>query len=297
MIRYPEQVRIVEVSPRDGLQSEEEILSLEDKVEWIKGLVNCGYQAIEIGSLVNYKRVPQLQQTDKVFEALRANNKHKNCQFFVLIGNIKYLQLAIELGVKNVSLMCSASNTFSLKNSHRSLEESFIQLESMVKLCRQHNVFIRVYLSCSFDCPYEGEIAPSRVIQCVDRILATGCDEISLADTTGKATILQIESSLTKCLDIIPAQHLAVHFHNTYLQALANTLLSLQLGVINIDTSVGGLGGCPFSPDPLAPADKGNLSTESLLFMLDGLNIQTGVDKQKVETMKQRVFTLLKRLN
>ncbi|VAW65096.1 Hydroxymethylglutaryl-CoA lyase [hydrothermal vent metagenome] len=285
MDSLPAKIRIVEVAPRDGLQALKKLLTLEQKIDWVNRLSECGYSAIEIGSLVNHKLVPQMQQTDELFRAIK---KSSDCQYLVLIGNLKWLKYAIDLGVKHVSFMCSASNSFSEKNMHQTLDENLRGLTSMLELARQHKLFVRVYLSCSFDCPCEGRMDERIVSSIVERIWQTGCDEISLSDTTGKAQIVQIQNLLENCMKLMPPGHLAVHFHNNQAQALANALVSLQMGVTSIDSAAGGLGGCPFISHA-----KGNLATEHLLYMLQGMNIDTGIDNEKVLKTSQYILPLL----
>lgn len=295
IIKYPDEVKIYELGARDGLQSEKKILSVDEKVRYINGLSKCGYKAIEVGSLVNTKLIPQMSKTDNVFMKL---DKKPECQYFVLVGSSKYLLTALEAGVKNISFMASASNLFSLKNTHFTLAESVKILGEMLKICQKNNIYTRVYISCCFDCPYQGKIEHGVVNEVIDKLIQLGCDELSLADTTGKATILQVEHLLNASMKKLPLEKLAVHFHNSYSQAMVNTLVSLQMGVINVDSSVGELGGCPYAKNPLVPREhQGNLGTEALLYMLDGLNINTGVSIEKVLTMKQYIFKVLNRTN
>jgi len=283
--QYVGRIRVVEVAPRDGLQAVQQQLTLQQKIDWVNSLSACGYQAIETGSLVNQKRVPQMQQTDALFKAI---NKSESCQYFVLVGNLKWLQYAIDLGVRHVSFMCSASNAFSEKNTCQTLDENMLRLKYMLKLSRKYNLFVRVYLSCSFDCPYEGRMQEKWVSQRIETLWSMGCDEISLSDTTGRAQVLQVQYLIEHCLKFMPASNLAVHFHNNQGQALANALASLQMGITSIDSAVGGLGGCPFIPHA-----EGNLATEDLLYMLKGVNAQTGIDEEKVLMVKQDIFQLL----
>jgi len=292
---YPDQVKIYELGARDGLQAEKKILTVEEKVSWINGLTSCGYQAIEVGSLVNTKLIPQMVDTDKVFLSI---DRKPECQYFVLVGNKKYLHTALDIGVRNISLMGSASNLFSLENTHITLSESLTKIGEMLRVCKENNIYTRVYVSCCYDCPYQGAIDNKEVIDVIDRLMQLGCDELSLADTTGKATIIQVEHLLEASMKIVPLEKLAVHFHNTYSQAMVNTLVSLQMGVNKVDSSVGELGGCPYAKNPLvSPEHQGNLGTEALLFMLHGLNINTGVSSEKVREMKQYAFNALNRTN
>ncbi len=285
MQAYKNRVRVVEVGPRDGLQAVQKQLTLQQKVDWVNRLSACGYKAIETGSLVNQKRLPQMRETDKLFKAIR---KFDDCQYFVLVGNLKWLKYAIDLGVKHVSLMCSASGSFSEKNTGKTLDENIFVLEPMLKLAKQHKLFVRVYLSCSFDCPDEGRIKAHVVSAIVEKIWALGCDEITLSDTTGKAQVLQIQHLIENCLKFMPVKNLAVHFHNNQAQALVNALVSLQMGVTSIDSAVGGLGGCPFISHA-----EGNLATEDLLYMLQGMNIDSGIDREKTLKTRQYIFQLL----
>ncbi len=284
-INYPQQVNVIEVGPRDGLQAEHHVLSLPQKISWLGSLLDVGYPVIEIGSLVNPRLVPQMSDTDLLFEKIPHDTSSR---LMVLVGNIHWLQKAIDIGVHQVSLLCSASETFAQKNIHRSIDESLRNISDMLSLAKQHDIFVRCYLSCSYDCPYEGQIAVKSSAHRIHQLLEMGCDQVAIADTTGRATPVVVEELLTQFDSDIRQQKLAVHFHDTYGQALANVVVSLQSGVTNVDSSIGGLGGCPY-----APGAAGNLATQNLVYMLHGMGINTGIDEARLHACNDLVRNYL----
>jgi hydroxymethylglutaryl-CoA lyase len=272
--RYPKRVRIVEVSPRDGLQNEKLIVSVQDKVDLIDALGAAGLRTIEVGSFVSPKWVPQMADTAQVLARIQRN---PNVSYPVLVPNLKGLQAAIDSAVTEIAVFAAASETFSQKNINCSIDESLIRLRSVAEGALARGVKVRGYLSCSLGCPYEGEIPPFAVARVVRELYALGCYEISLGDTIGVGTPIKAQAMLSTVADSIAIENLAVHFHDTYGQALANILACLQLGVAVVDTSVAGLGGCPY-----APGAAGNVATEDVVYMLNGMDIETGVDLQKL---------------
>ncbi len=284
MTDYPAYVELIEVGPRDGLQAESRLLDLAQKKAWLDTLAQCGYSLLEVGSLVNPRLVPQMADTAELFERLDSQADN----LMLLVGNLRWLSEAADIGVKRVSMLASASETFALKNINRTLAQNLHDLSEMLSLCRQHGITSRVYISCSFHCPYEGNISAQQLISVLQPLVDMGCDEVSLADTTGHATPLQLLQLFQSLDNTLTKDRLALHFHNTRGQALSNALISLQHGFYRFDTSVAGLGGCPY-----APGAKGNLATEELLFMLDGLGIRHGVSVDCVNRAKQQILEIL----
>ncbi|MBL4762444.1 MAG: hydroxymethylglutaryl-CoA lyase, partial [Gammaproteobacteria bacterium] len=270
----PKKVILHDVSPRDGLQSIKQELSIAQKIELINDLSDAGLPSIEIGAFVNKDAVPQLADTDEVFSALK---DHPDCVYSALLANQQGMQRALQSGVKKVALLTAASETFCKKNTHCTIAESIQRIHALVPLAKQQGVLVRVYISCSFFCPYEGEINSDSVLAMVKQLWSLGIDEIALADTPGQATAWQVSRLVKQCLAHVPAEHIALHFHDTYGQALANIYASLQLGISTVDSSIAGLGGCPY-----APGASGNVATEDLLYLLQGLDIESGVDMGKL---------------
>lgn len=271
---FPSFVKIVEVSPRDGLQNEVKTLATEVKIDFINQLSATGLTVIEATSFVSPKWIPQLADSSAVFQGII---KQKGVAYPVLIPNLKGLEAALAVGVQEIAVFTTPSEQFSQHNTNCSVAESLTHITEVVTLAKEQHLRIRAYLSCVLGCPYEGEIAPEKVASLAAQLLKMGCDEISLGDTIGVGTPLKTQNLLTTVTKQVPIQHLAVHFHDTYGQALANIYVALEAGVAIIDSSVAGLGGCPY-----AHGASGNVATEDVLYMLQGMNIKTGVDLTKV---------------
>jgi len=272
--RYPKSVRIVDVSPRDGLQNEKTVVSVETKVALIDALSATGLHAIEAGSFVSPKWVPQMSETAEVLARIQ---KTAGVSYPVLVPNLKGLQNALDAGVQQIAVFAAASESFSQKNTNCSIADSLIRLRVVAEHALAQGLQVRGYVSCALGCPYEGDVPPSAVARVACELQAMGCFEISLGDTIGVGTPLRAQQMLRAVADSIPIENLAVHFHDTYGQALANILACLQVGVAVIDSSVSGLGGCPY-----APGAAGNVATEDVVYMLNGMGIETGVDLQKL---------------
>lgn len=285
--RWPKQVKIVEVAPRDGLQSEKTPLSVKQRVAFINALSEAGMPAIEVGSFVSAEKVPSMALSDEVFQKI---NQKAGVEYPVLVPNRQGFERARDLGVKYISIFTAASETFCLHNINCSIEESYNRFAAFLPDARAEGMRIRGYVSCVAGCPYEGEISPERVSMVVGNLLNMGCDEISLGDTIGVGTPGQIETLLDNLS--APVEKLAVHFHNTYGQALANILIALEKGVTIIDSSSSGLGGCPY-----APGASGNVATEDVVYMLQGMGIKTGVDLSRVLEASRPVNKALGREN
>jgi hydroxymethylglutaryl-CoA lyase len=267
---YPQSVRIVEVGPRDGLQNEQIAVDVSTKVELINQLTAAGLNYIEAGSFVSPKWVPQMVGSDEVFAQLCSTS---GVTYGALTPNLQGLQRAIQCGVKEVAVFAAGSETFSQKNINCSIAESLERFRPVTQLAAASGITVRGYISCAFGCPYEGTVDSQLILDIALQLIAMGCYEVSLGDTIGVATAATTEDQLKTLLTQIPSQKLAVHMHDTYGQALANILLALQMGIAVIDSSVAGLGGCPY-----AKGATGNVATEDVVYLLDGLGIEHGVD-------------------
>lgn len=285
----PNTVEIVEVSPRDGLQNEQRCLSSTQRANLVVELAAAGLQKIECGSFVSPKWVPQMANTDDVI-ALCANDIGDNCSLSALTPNIRGATDALATNVNEIAVFTATSNTFTRKNQGCNIEQTLQQISDIVNLAKQKNVPVRGYLSCITDCPYEGHISPQVTAEIAQHLIQLGCYQVSLGDTTGVASAACIEKVLNQTSKYISPSKLAGHFHNTMGQALANTLTALQMGVRVFDSSVAGLGGCPF-----AGGDNGNLASEDLVYFLHKMNIDTGVDLNKLIAVGHNISQLLGR--
>ncbi len=285
----PKSVQIVEVGPRDGLQNEKTSLSAQDKITFINQLSQVGFKRIEAGSFVSPKWVPQMASSDEV---MRAIERVKDVRYSALTPNMKGLELAMQANVQEVAVFGAASQSFSQKNINCSIEESLERFLPVVEHAKNHNIPVRGYVSCVLGCPYEGDIAVADVKNVSKALLDMGCYEISLGDTIGVGTPIKTKALIETCLEIIPSDQLAVHFHDTYGQALANILTALQLGVHIVDSSVAGLGGCPY-----AKGASGNVASEDVVYMLHNMGIDTGIDLSKLVAVGKNISSLLKRPN
>ncbi len=271
----PTKVTICEVGPRDGLQNEQTVLPLEVKAEFIERLVDAGHTLVETTSFVHPKWVPQLADAE---DLLRRINLSPGVRYPVLVPNERGLARAQALGVRDIAVFASVTETFARRNLNRSVGESLEMFAPVVAAAREAGMAVRGYLSMCFGDPWEGEVTVEQVVPVATRLMALGCTELSLGDTIGVATPGRVGALLDALTAAgVPIGTIAVHFHDTYGQALANNLVALSRGVTTVDAAAGGLGGCPF-----AGSATGNLATEDLLWQLDGLGIETGVDLRKV---------------
>ncbi len=268
----PSKVKIVEVGPRDGLQNESQIVTATDKVELIKQLTTAGLQYIEVGSFVHPKKIPQMANCDEMFDLL-GKIKYSGVTYAALTPNMKGYQRALAAGADEVAIFSAASESFSQKNTNCSIAETFDRFTPLVEAAKNDGIKVRGYISCVVACPYEGEISTDKVVDVADRLFQMGCYEISLGDTIGKATAAPFCEMISRVSQRVAIKHLAVHCHDTYGQALTNIYAALQLGIATVDSSVAGLGGCPF-----APGASGNVATEDVVYLLNGLDIDTGID-------------------
>ncbi|KAG9553579.1 aldolase, partial [Aureobasidium melanogenum] len=270
-------VRIVEVGPRDGLQNIKDVVPTATKIELINRLAQTGLRTIEATSFVSPKWVPQLSDAKTVMESMKLSVAKGDISFPVLVPNMKGLEAALALDVKEIGIFLSATEGFSRNNINCSVEESLVRAQAVIERAREQNVRVRGYLSCVVDCPYDGRTSPLVVLKMAKKMLEMGCFEISLGDTTGTATPQDIRRLLEVLLKEIPAAKLAGHFHDSYGQAIANVKEAYRLGIRAFDSSVGGLGGCPYSPGA-----KGNVATEDIVWTFESMGIDTGVNLAKL---------------
>lgn len=265
-----EQIRLVEVGPRDGLQNEAHPLGIADRVTMIKGLIAAGLTTIEAGSFVSPKWVPQMAGSAEVFAHLP---RREELNFPMLVPNMKGFEAACDAGVREIAIFASASESFSQKNINCSIAESFERFIPVMEGAKAAGIRVRGYVSCVLGCPYEGAVKLSAVTSVAKRLYQMGCYEISLGDTIGTGTPRAAAAMVRATAEEMPIEALALHEHNTYGQALANILACIDVGVRVFDASVGGLGGCPY-----AKGATGNVATEELVYMLEGMGINTGID-------------------
>lgn len=270
----PPEVRIFEVGPRDGLQNEPADLPTETKIELIDMLSHAGLKAIEAASFVSPKWMPRMADGAAVLAAIERKG---GVRYSALTPNLRGFEDAIAAGADEVAVFAAASETFSHKNINCSIAESLKRFEPVCEAAGGRGVPVRGYISCVLGCPYEGEIEISAVVDVAARLVEIGCHEISLGDTIGVGTPLDTRRMIEQVAEAVPVARLAVHFHDTYGQALANILTSLELGIGIVDSSVGGLGGCPY-----AKGATGNVATEDVIYMLDGMGVETGVELREI---------------
>jgi len=274
MSTLPKSVKIVEVGPRDGLQNEKGVISAADKIRFIDLLSHTGLRTIEATSFVSPKWVPQLADADEVYKGIQ---KKPGVHYPVLVPNEKGMERALAAGVKEIAVFTAASESFNQKNINASIAESIERFKPVMAMAAKADVKVRGYISTVIGCPYEGAIKPEAVAKVAKELAAIGCYEISLGDTIGVGTPVKAQAMLEAAAAEVPMERLAVHFHDTYGQALANIHACLELGVAVVDSSTSGLGGCPY-----AKGATGNVATEDVLFMLTGMDIDTGVDMAKL---------------
>jgi isopropylmalate/homocitrate/citramalate synthase len=285
-MKLPARVKVVEVGPRDGLQNEAVAVSVEDRVAFCLALIDAGIRVVEPGAFVSPKWVPQMAGSEDVFKALPRDR----ALLPMLVPNRQGYERALGAGVSAIAIFTAASDGFNRKNTNATIDESIRRFEEFTGDARSAGMFIRGYISTCFGCPYEGRVEPAKVATVARRLVDLGCDEISLGDTIGVAVPSQVDEVIAAVSAHVGVERLAVHFHDTRGTALANVLRALQLGVATVDSSAGGLGGCPY-----APGASGNLATEDLLYMLHGMGIETGVDLDKVAAASRLIARRLAR--
>jgi hydroxymethylglutaryl-CoA lyase len=279
-----EPVRIIEMGPRDGLQNEKTPVSVADRIAFIEALVGAGLHTVEVGAFVSPKAIPQMVGSDQV---LRGVN-HLAGEFHVLVPNEKGYEAAHAAGARVISVFAAASEGFSRANINCSIAESIERFKPVVARAKADGIKVRGYISCVLGCPFDGEIKPQAVEGVAKQLWELGCYEISLGDTIGVGTPLKAKEMLRVVAGSVPIGNLAMHFHDTYGQALANLYAGMEEGVRVIDSAAGGLGGCPF-----APGATGNVATEDVVYMLEGMGIATGVDMTKLLAATNEVSRLL----
>lgn len=279
-------VRIVEVGPRDGLQNEKIPVSVEDRIAFVKALVGAGLHTVEVGSFVSPKAIPKMQGSDQVFLGV----KDLPGEFHVLVPNEKGYEAAKAVGAKVVAVFASASEGFSRANINCSVEESIERFRPVISRAQADGIRVRGYVSCVLGCPYDGEVDLQAVVDVTTTLWDLGCYEVSLGDTIGVGTPRKARALLRACAEAVPMHGLAMHFHDTYGQALANIYAGLEEGCRVIDSAAGGLGGCPY-----APGATGNVGTEDVVYMLEGMGIATSVDMEKLLAATNTISALIGR--
>ncbi|HXM18022.1 MAG TPA: hydroxymethylglutaryl-CoA lyase [Candidatus Tumulicola sp.] len=274
LAKLPKRVTIVEVGPRDGLQNEKAQIPTDVKVRFIDALSDAGLPVIEATSFVSSSAIPQLADADEV---MRRIQRKVGVRYSVLVPNEKGLERALATNAQEIAVFTAASETFNKHNINATIAESIERFKPVVEKALAHKIRVRGYISTCFGCPYEGAIAPAKVLDVASRLVALGIDELSIGDTIGVATPKQVYELTDELLARIDRGRLAMHFHDTRGTALANVVAAIEMGIAIFDSSAGGLGGCPY-----APGASGNLATEDLLYMLQGMGIETGASLEKV---------------
>lgn len=270
-------ITLVEVGPRDGLQNEKKVLSHEVRLEFARRLADAGLKKLELGAFVSPKWVPQIVGSTELFAAAQKESLAKKVELSALVPNVRGMEDAVAAGVKHVAIFGSASEAFSQKNINCSIEESLERFEQVMVLAKKNKIKVRGYLSMCFGCPFEGQVSESKVVSLVKKFAAMGIYEISIGDTIGVADPAQVKRLVSKLIKAVGSKKLAMHFHDTRGTALANILASLELGISVFDSSLGGLGGCPYSPN-----STGNVATEDVVYMLEKMGYSTGLNLAKL---------------
>jgi hydroxymethylglutaryl-CoA lyase len=261
-------IEIVEMAMRDGLQNEKQVITIDQKMELADRLISAGVKRLEVGAFVRKDKIPQMDGSFEVASALV--KKYKNIRFSALVPNEQGMNLAMKAGLKEIAIFASSTESFSRHNINCSIEESFQRFEPVMKLAKKNKIKVRGYLSVCFGCPYEGSVDPNKVVKLAQRLFKMGCHEISIGDTIGVASPADVENLFKKLKKVIPVKNLAGHFHDTRGTALANVFAAYRMGIKVFDTSLGGLGGCPY-----APGSSGNVATEDVIYMFHKMKVST----------------------
>jgi hydroxymethylglutaryl-CoA lyase len=285
----PGKVKIVEVGPRDGLQNEKQLVPTETKIELIERLADAGLRVIEATAFVSPKWVPQMGDNSAVLQGIK---RHPAAVYPVLTPNLQGFDAAVEAGATEVAIFGAASESFSRKNINCSIAESLKRFEPVVSAASALEIKVRGYVSCVVGCPYEGAVAPEQAAAVARTLFEMGCHEVSLGDTIGVGNPASITRMIEACARAVPIERLAGHYHDTYGMAIANIYTSLQLGMATFDASVAGLGGCPY-----AKGASGNVATEDVVYLLDGLGIATGIDVAKLAAIGAWISDAINRPN
>ena len=288
-MNLPSQVKIVEVGPRDGLQNEQQIVPTETKIELINRLADAGLRVIESTSFVSPKWVPQMGDNAAVMQGIA---RHPAAVYPVLTPNLQGFDAAIQAGATVVAIFAAASESFSRKNINCSIAESLKRFEPILSVASSLEIKVRGYVSCVVGCPYEGAIDPQKTAEVAKTLFDMGCYEVSLGDTIGVGTPDAIQRMIEACARLIPVELLAGHYHDTYGMAIANIYASLQMGLATFDTSIAGLGGCPY-----AKGASGNVASEDVVYLLNGLGIETGIDLAKLAAIGDWISSAINRPN
>ena len=273
--RMPRRVTVVEVGPRDGLQNEPEFVPVEAKVRFIEALARSGLPVVESTSFVSPKAIPQLADAVDVMQRIE---RLPGTRYLALVPNERGLERALEAGCDAIALFTAASEAFSQANVRATIDETFARFIPVASQARAAGLYLRGYVSTAVDCPYSGPVEPEKVVDVAEKLFALGCDEVALADTIGTATPVAVDRMLAAVARKVGLERIGLHFHDTNGLAIANVMVGLDYGISVFDSAAGGLGGCPF-----APGAPGNLATGKLLALLDGLGIESGVDRERVE--------------
>jgi hydroxymethylglutaryl-CoA lyase len=266
--------RVFEVGPRDGLQNESQPVTTAAKIAWVQDLVKAGMRDFELGSFVRPDKVPQMADTDALYRAVTARKlKLGKATPYALVPNLRGLERATALGVKHIAVFTAATEGFNRRNIGMSVKESLQVIEEVVTEARRQRIRVRGYVSTAFGCPFEGRVVPKQALKVIEKLGDMDVEEVSIGDTIGVATPARVDAVVRPAMGLLGADRVAVHFHDTRGTALANALRSLEIGVHTFDASAGGLGGCPF-----APGATGNLATEDLVYLLEGLGVRTGIN-------------------
>lgn len=279
MKRWPENIQIKEVGPRDGLQNEKKWVATADKVNWINMLSETGIQEIEYSSFVHPKWVPQLSDAHEVGKKI---NRNPRVKYSALVPNMKGLELALEAGIDGASVFMSASESHNKKNINKSIQETYPVLGEVIREAKKAGKHVTGYVSTVFDCPYEGKIQPEDVVRVCEQLLDAGVDDLSLGDTIGTAVPSQVSELLEHILLRFDQEKIIMHYHDTRGMAIANIMESMEHGITRFDSSIGGLGGCPY-----APGAAGNVATNDVLYLMNGLGVKTGINSQKLNDASQ----------
>ncbi len=286
--KLPKKVRIVEVGPRDGLQNEKTIVSLEDKVTFIKMLASAGLSEIEATSFVRAKKIPQMSDGSELYSKLHADSSLKKTKLISLVPNMKGLETAIDAGASEIAIFTSTSNTFNQKNINATIEESMVRIEEVMNKANKSGLRTRAYVSTVFGCPYEGKTSLTVLKDLIIRLKKMGVYEISLGDTIGIANPVQVKETIEFLQKNFELSMFAMHFHDTRGMAVGNVLTSLEMGMTSFDSSAAGLGGCPY-----AQGASGNVATEDLYYLFSSMGIETGIDIEKLSKASQFILSKL----
>jgi hydroxymethylglutaryl-CoA lyase len=289
MVNKIRDVTIIEVGPRDGLQNEPQFISTSTKIDLINALSDTGLAHIEVTSFVNPQRIPQLADNIDVYQHIR---KHPGVIYSALVPNLKGLEAAQSVDIQMISIFTAASETFNQRNISCSIAESLERFAPVVELAKSHHIPIRAYISCVLGCPYEGEISPSQVLRVAEQLLTMDVQEISFGDTIGVGTPKQTHALLKAIQPQMHNEQICMHFHDTYGQAVANVYAALEYDIRKFDSSLAGLGGCPY-----ARGASGNLATEDLLYLMHGMGLETGVDIYQIVQLGDKICRILQRQN